>query len=241
MRAGNPLISEKAFQTQRSSIAEVMTIGGTVNKTFILLALCIFSAYYTWFSPQAQVFILPAAIGGFIIALVTIFKKNWAPFTAPIYALFQGVALGAISVMYEAQMPGIVFQAISLTFATLGLMLFLFRYNIIKVTDKLRSGIMIATGAIALVYIVSLVLSFFGTSIPMIHDSGLVGVGFSLLVVGIASFNLLLDFDSIEKSAKSNQAPLYMEWYGAFGLMVTLIWLYLEILRLLAKLKDGRR
>jgi uncharacterized YccA/Bax inhibitor family protein len=241
MRAGNPLLNEETFQTQRSSSTELMTIGGTVNKTLILLALCILSSYYTWFSPHAQTLILPAAIGGFILALVTIFKKTWAPITAPIYVLFQGVALGAISVMYEVQMPGIVFQAISLTFATLGLMLFLFRYKIIRVTDKLRSGILIATGAIAVVYLISIVLGFFGKSVPMIHDSGPMGIGFSLLVVGIAAFNLLLDFDSIEKSANSNRAPAYMEWYGAFALMVTLIWLYLEILRLLGKIKGGRR
>jgi uncharacterized YccA/Bax inhibitor family protein len=241
MRSGNPLLNEQTFLSQRSSSAEVMTINGVINKTLILLALCIISAYYTWFSPFAQALIFPAVIGGFIIALITIFKKTWAPITAPIYALFQGAALGAISVIYEAQMPGIVFQAITLTFATLGLMLFLFRYNIIQVTDKLRSGIMIATGAIMVVYLVSIVLGFFGMMVPMIHDSGPIGIGFSLFVVGIAAFNLLLDFDSIEKSAKSRSAPLYMEWFGAFALMVTLIWLYLEILRLLAKIKGGRR
>lgn len=241
MRTGNPLLNQETFQTLRSSSEDVMTIQGTVNKTMILLALCITSAYYTWFSPHAQTIMLPAVIGGFIFALITIFKKNWAPFTAPIYVLFQGAALGGISVMYETQMPGIVFQAISLTFATLGLMLFLFRYNIIRVTDKLRSGIMIATGAIMVVYLISFVLGFFGTTVPMIHGSGPIGIGFSLLVVGIAAFNLLLDFDLIEKSAKSKRAPAYMEWFGAFALMVTLIWLYLEILRLLSKIKGGRR
>lgn len=241
MRAGNPLLNQETFQTLRSSHTEVMTIAGTVNKTMILLALCIVSAYYTWFSPLGQSLIFPALIGGFIVALITIFKKNWAPFTSPLYAIFQGVALGSISVLYETQMPGIVFQAVSLTFATLGLMLFCFRYNIIRVTDKLRSGIVIATGSIMVVYLISFVMGLFGASVPMIHGSGPIGIGFSLLVVGIAAFNLLLDFDLIEKSANSKRAPAYMEWFGAFALMVTLIWLYLEILRLLAKLKGGRR
>lgn len=241
MRAGNPLLNDQSFQASAQTSGEVMTINGTINKTLILLCLCATSAYYTWFSPQAQSWIFPALIGGFILALITIFKKNWAPFTAPLYVLFQGAALGAISVMYEAQMPGIVFQAISLTFATLGLMLVLYRYNIIQVTDKLRAGIVVATGAIMVVYLISFVVGLFGASVPMIHGSGPIGIGFSLLVVGIAAFNLLLDFDFIERSANSGRSPAHMEWFGAFALMVTLIWLYLEILRLLAKIKGGRR
>ena len=240
MRAGNPLLSEKNFQV-RSQTSDVMTVGGTINKTMILLCLCSISAYYTWFSPQAANWIFPAAIGGLVLALITIFKKEWSAYTSPLYAVVEGVVLGAISALYEASMPGIVIQAISLTFATLALMLFLYRYNYIRVTDKLRSGIMVATGAIMLVYLLSMVLGFFGMNIPMIHGSGPIGIGFSLLVVGIAAFNLLLDFDFIERASRSQSAPQYMEWFGAFSLMVTLIWLYLEILRLLSKIQGGRR
>lgn len=236
MRTSNPVLKDDAFISRSQTSDEVMTINGTINKTAILLCLCVTSAYYTWNTPGAQSWILPAAIGGLVFALITIFKKTWAPITSPIYALLEGVVLGGISVMYERQMPGIVFQAISLTFATMALMLFLFRYNIIKVTDKLRMGIVMATGAIFLVYMVSFVMGFFGASVPMIHGSGPIGIGFSLLVVGIAAFNLLLDFDFIQKASGSRQAPKYMEWVGAFGLMVTLVWLYLEILRLLGKL-----
>lgn len=240
MRTSNPVLKDDAFISRSQTSDGVMTINGTINKTAILLCLCVTSAYYTWNTPGAQSWILPAAIGGLIFALITIFKKTWAPFTSPIYALLEGVVLGAISVMYETQIPGIVFQAISLTFATMALMLFLFRYNIIRVTDKLRSGIFIATGAIMVVYLVSFVMGFFGASIPMIHGSGPIGIGFSLLVVGIAAFNLLLDFDFIHRASESRQAPKYMEWVGAFGLMVTLVWLYLEILRLLGKLNSRR-
>lgn len=236
MRTSNPVLKDDAFISRSQTSDGVMTINGTINKTAILLCLCVTSAYYTWNMPQAQNWILPAAIGGLVFALITIFKKTWAPFTSPIYALLEGVVLGGVSVMYETQMPGIVFQAISLTFATMALMLFVFRYNIIRVTDKLRSGIIIATGAIMVVYLISMVMGFFGASIPMIHGSGPIGIGFSLLVVGIAAFNLLLDFDFIEKAGNSGQAPKYMEWVGAFGLMVTLVWLYLEILRLLGKM-----
>ena len=237
MRTSNPVLKDDAFISRSQTASDgIMTVNGTINKTAILLCLCVTSAYYTWNMPGSQNWIFPAAIGGLIFALITIFKKTWAPFTAPIYALIEGVVLGAISVMYESQMPGIVFQAISLTFATMALMLFLFRYNIIRVTEKLRMGITMATGAIFLVYMASFVMGFFGASVPMIHGSGPIGIGFSLLVVGIAAFNLLLDFDFIQKASESRQAPKYMEWVGAFGLMVTLVWLYLEILRLLGKL-----
>lgn len=240
MIAGNPLVNENTFRGAVTSPGEVMTIAGTANKTLILLALCMSTSYYAWFNPVILNWLLPLVVVGFIVALVTSFKKHLAPITSPIYVMIQGLFLGAISHLFELEMPGIVFQAFSLTFATLGLMLFLYRYNIIRVTEKLRSGIIIATGAIMVVYLISIVMSFFGASIPLIHSSGPFGIGFSLFVVGIAAFNLLLDFDVIERAASSRQAPQYMEWYGAFTLMVTLIWLYLEILRLLAKLKSRR-
>lgn len=240
MIAGNPLLKPNTFDGAVRSPSEVMTINGTVNKTLILLGLCASSAYYAWYTPGILNWLLPIVLASFVLALVTVFKKHLAPMTAPIYVLLQGLTLGAITQMYEVRMPGIALQAVTLTFGTLGLMLFFYRYNIIRVTDKLRSGIIIATGSILVVYLISMIMRFFGTQIPMIHDSGPIGIGFSLFVVGIAAFNLLLDFDTIERATKTRQAPPYMEWFGAFILMVTLIWLYLEILRLLGKLKARR-
>jgi len=233
--SGNPTLNQKAFRVPVMAGQEVMTERGTYIKTAVLLALCVWTASMTW-GPAGQAFIWPGVIGGFIFALITIFKKEWSMVTAPLYALCEGVALGAISYMYQAQYAGIVVNAVMLTFSVMVIMLAVYSFEIIKVTDRLRSCIVVATGAIMLVYLVGFVMSFFGTSIPMIHGSGMVGIGFSLVVVGIASFNLLLDFDFIERAASSGSSPKYMEWYGAFGLVVTLVWLYLEILRLLSKL-----
>lgn len=236
MNSNNPTLSNKQFQNIRTAPGqEVMTTRGAYGKTAILLAICIGAASFTM-SPQYAAMGFVGLIGGLIFAMITIFKKEWAPITAPIYALFEGAALGAISSMYQVQYPGIVTNAIMLTFAVMALMLYVYASGIIKVTDKLKKGIMVATGAIFIVYLVGFVMSFFGSSIPMINSSGPIGIGFSLLVVGIATFNLLIDFDFIEKMASTRSAPKYMEWYAGFGLMVTLVWLYLEILRLLSKL-----
>ena len=177
---------------------------------------------------------------GFILAMITIFKKEWSPVTSPVYALCEGVFLGGLSALMELQYPGIVIQAVGLTFGTLFCLLAVYKSGLIKVTDNFRMGIVAATGGICLVYFASIVLSFFGAGIPFIHDSGPLGIGFSLFVVVIAALNLVLDFDFIEKAAEQG-APRYMEWFAAFGLMVTLVWLYIEILRLLAKLRGGRR
>lgn len=234
MRSGNPVLSEKNFKVGYAG-SDVMTQNGAYTKTAILLLICIASASFTW-SQNGMAFIWPGLIGGMVLALITIFKKEWSGITAPLYAICEGLALGAISYMYNIQTGGIVMNAIMLTFGVMGVMLFLYANNIIKVTDKLRTGIIAATGAIFLIYLVSFIMSFFGTSIPMIHDAGPIGIGFSLVVVGIAAFNLLLDFDIIERVAATKSAPKYMEWFTAFGLMVTLVWLYLEILRLLNKL-----
>jgi uncharacterized YccA/Bax inhibitor family protein len=184
-------------------------------------------------------FLLGGAIGGFIVAMVTIFKKTWAPVTVPIYALLEGLFLGAISAMFEQMYPGIVIQAVGLTFGTLFALLFAYKSGLIKATENFKLGVVAATGAVALIYMASIVLSFFGTSIPYIHESGTIGILFSLAVVVIAALNLVLDFDFIETGAERG-APKYMEWYGAFGLLVTLIWLYLEMLRLLSKLNSRR-
>jgi uncharacterized YccA/Bax inhibitor family protein len=174
-------------------------------------------------------------VGGFIVALVTIFKKNWAAFTAPLYALFEGLMLGALSATLEARYPGIAIQAVGLTFGTLLAMLIAYSSGLIKPTQKFKTGVIAATGGIALLYLATMGLGFFGVHIPYIYGNGLVGIGFSLFVVVIAALNLVLDFDLIQSGVASG-APKYMEWYCAFGLLVTLVWLYIEMLRLLSKL-----
>ena len=222
-----------------------MTLQGTVNKTGILLLLVLITATYTWnqfFSTGLPETVMPIAIGGAIFgfgfALATIFKKTWASVTAPLYALSQGLFLGAISAIFELQFPGIVIQAVGLTMGTLASLLVLYKTGIIKPTENFRLMIVSATMGIALLYIVSMVMNMFGSSgIGFIHSNGLFGIGFSLFVVAIAALNLVLDFDFIEQGSEQG-APKYMEWFGAFSLMVTLIWLYLEMLRLLAKLRS---
>lgn len=241
MRSGNPALRADTFTKIRAvSSANAMSIQGTVNKTLILLFLTLLSASWVWDKPVRFLpFLWPALIAGMVIGFVTIFKKVWSPVTAPIYAIVEGVALGVISALMERSYPGIVIQAVGLTFCILFCLLIAYKSKMIKVTDNLRLGIVAATGGIALLYIVSMVMGVFGTRIPFIHEGGLIGIGFSLFVIVIASLNLVLDFDFIEKGAECG-APKYMEWYGAFGLILTLIWLYLEILRLLAKLQSRR-
>lgn len=238
MRSSNPALRENAFDNVGSySSSTSMTIQGTVNKTFILLFLTVFSATWVWGNAaRISGLLIPALIVGFILAIVTIFKKEWSPVTAPLYALVEGVVLGGISSIFERSYPGIVMQAVGLTFGVLFSLLAAYRSGLIKVTDNFRLGVVAATGGIALLYILSMFMGFFGTRIPFIHESGLMGIGFSVFVVIIASLNLVLDFDFIERGAGSG-APKYMEWYGAFGLILTLVWLYLEILRLLSKMR----
>jgi len=240
MQSSNPTLNNKMFGATRVAPGqEVMTTRGAYIKTGILLALCISAATFTWSATGAS-FMMPGLIGGFILAMITIFKKEWSMITAPLYAVCEGLALGGISFMYQTQYPGIVSNAIMLTFAVMALMLYAYASGMIKVTEKFKKILMISTGAIFLVYMVGFIMSFFGSSIPMIHGAGPIGIGFSLVVVGIASFNLIMDFDFIEKTAATRSAPKYMEWFAAFGLMVTLVWLYLEILRLLSKLNSRR-
>ena len=178
-------------------------------------------------------------IGGLITSLVTIFAPRVSPFTAPLYAAFEGLFLGVLSAFFESRYPGIVTQAVGMTIAALAVMLFVYATGIIRPTAKVKAGIVAATGAIFLVYLVGMVLRFFGTGIPYIHESGLFGIGFSLVVIVIATLNFVLDFDFIERGAQSG-APKYLEWYGGFSLLVTLVWPYIEVLRLLAKLNDRR-
>jgi uncharacterized YccA/Bax inhibitor family protein len=243
-RTGNPALNANTFSgLPAATRGDVMTLGGTVGKSAILLLLVLMAASYTWslhFSgapPEALMpYIWGGAIAGFAIAMVTVFKKTWSPVTAPLYAGAEGLFLGAFSGFMESSFPGIVIQAVGLTFGTFAALLFAYASGLIKATENFKLGVVAATGGIALVYVVSMVLSFFGTTIPLIHGSGLVGIGFSLVVVVVAALNLVLDFDFIEQGAEQG-APKYMEWYAAFGLMVTLVWLYLEMLRLLAKLR----
>ena len=232
-RSGNPAFSQ-GFGINESISGEVMTLDGTVNKTSILLALCVGGAYFGWNSPGL---VMPAILIGFVIALFTIFRPKNSPYTAPAYAAIEGVALGGITMIFEAQYPGIGIQAIGLTFGILASLLFCYKSGIIKPTENFRLMIFAGTMGIFILYLVSFIMSFFGNSIGFIHSNGLFGIGFSLFVVAIASLNLVLDFDFIEEGAEKGM-PKYLEWYGAFSLMVTLIWLYLEILRLLAKIRS---
>lgn len=245
MRTGNPTLSEKVFAGTRAAAGEEpMTLQGTVNKTALMLFLLVAASCWTWSQVRTNPtyvmqWLMIWAIAGLVVALITVFKKSWSPITAPIYAVVEGLLLGTISSLFELRYPGIVIQAVALTFGTLGGLLLAYKSGMIKVTQNFRLGIIAATGGIFLVYLVGFVMSFFGQQIPMIHESGWIGIGFSLFVVVIAALNLVLDFDFIEQAADSGQAK-YMEWYAAFGLVVTLVWLYLEILRLLSKLNSRR-
>lgn len=242
MRTSNPTLRADTFSSTATDTisGEVMTIQGTVNKTLVLLLLTFFTASWAWKQAlQATGFMPLGLFGGLICALILIFKKEWAPVLAPIYALFEGLFLGGFSMIFERAYPGIVIQAVSLTFGTLFVLLMAYKTRLIQPTEKFKLGIVAATGGIMIVYLVSIVIGFFGGHMPMIFGSGPVGIGFSIVVVIIAALNLVLDFDFIEQGAQQG-APRYMEWYAGFGLLVTLIWLYLEILRLLAKLQDRR-
>ena len=239
MRSGNPALNKKTFENLTNTSGGVMTLDGAVNKTAIGLLLLMCAAYYTYSNGDLSL-IWPGFIGGFIVAMITIFKKEWSPVTVPVYAVLEGLALGGISSVYAHEYTGIVQQAIFLTFGIFATLLFAYKTKVIKPTENFKLGVFAATGGIAIVYLASFIMSMFGSGMSIMNpdNSSLMSIGFSLFVVVIASLNLVLDFDYIEE-AVDNGAPKYMEWYGAFGLLVTLIWLYLEILRLLAKL-NGR-
>ncbi|MGE6370276.1 Bax inhibitor-1/YccA family protein [Planococcus kocurii] len=243
MRSGNPSLKTDTFENFKgTATGRKMTIQGTVNKTFILLLLLLVTFVYSWNqfvnSPDSVLpLILIGAIGGLIAGLITIFVPKVSPFTAPIYALLEGLFLGAISAQYEVQYGGIVFQAVLITIGVLLSLLLVYKSGLIKVTENFRLGVAAATGAIFLVYVISFIGSFFGFEIPFLHESSPIGIGISVVIVIVAALNLVLDFDFIE-SAANKQVPKYFEWYGAFGLLVTLVWLYLEILRLLSKIRS---
>ena len=241
---GNPALNQNTFTDVESTrVGDAMTIQGTVNKTSILLVLMVIAASFTWrmYFTGAGTALLPwtygGAIAGFVIGLVTIFKKEWSPVTSPLYAICEGLFIGGISSILDARFPGIVLQAVMLTFGTLAALLGAYTTGLIVASDKFKRGIIAATGGIMLVYVVTMILGFFHVQVPFIYGSSPMSIGFSIVVVIIAALNLVIDFDFIEQGAKYG-APKYLEWYAAFGLLVTLVWLYLEILRLLSKINQ---
>lgn len=248
-KSSNPILKEKAFRKEAyTTDTKLMTVNGTIEKTGIMLFILIIAATYTWgkFFNSGDMenamgsmggWVIGGALGGFAVAMVMIFMKKYAGYLAPVYAVLEGLFLGAISAIFESQYQGIVMNAVLATISTFLFMLFAYRTGLIKVTEKLRSIIIGATGAVAIMYLLSFAMGFFGVQMSFLHGSSPMSIGVSLLVIVIAAFNLLLDFDFIEKGSSSG-APKYMEWYGAFGLVLTLVWLYIEFLRLLSKLRD---
>ena len=246
--SGNPALKESTFLdlgtgTMVSGDAGTMTLNGTANKTGFLLLLCVLTAAFAWNQVEftengpvgAGLYLWGGMIGGLVLAFVTIFKKQWAPITAPLYALVEGFFLGAISAIFNHMYEGIVMQAVMLTFGTLAALLMAYRSGLIKATENFKLGVVAATGGIALLYLVNIGMRLFGfQGMGFIHEGSTIGILFSVGVVIVAALNLVLDFDFIEQGVERG-APKYMEWYAAFGLLVTLVWLYLEILRLLGK------
>jgi Predicted membrane protein len=243
MRTSNPALNESTFDTYAVAGEETMTIQGTVNKSFILIALVFSTALLSWDFitglEGGMIYVIASAIIALIVGLITSFKPTWSPYTAPAYALFEGVFLGAISGFIDSIYPGIAIQAVLLTCGTFLCLLMAYRSGLIKATENFKLGIVAATGAIGLIYLASFVLGFFGIQIPYIHGNGIIGILFSVVVVVIAALNLVLDFDFIEQGAEKG-APKYMEWYASYGLLVTLVWLYIEILKLLMKFASKR-
>ncbi len=248
----NPVLSEKIFRTNQATSASTgtMTVKGTATKSLVLILMILAGAMYTWkiayeaINPASlQPWMWGGVIGGFIVAMIISFKPIWAQYLAPVYAVLEGLFLGAISAVFSQAFattaPGIVMNATLLTILTAVVMLIIYRTNLIKVDGRFARIMSIAIGAIALYYIVSMVLSLFGVNLTMLHNSGPLSIGISLVIIGVAAFSLLMDYEFIVRASESG-APKYMEWYGAFGLMVTLVWLYLEILKILAKFAGSR-
>ncbi len=233
----SPFFNEqKILDARGGAYSDRMTVSGAVNKSFILLAILMVTGIYSYIAFNPLLMMI-GAIGGLIVAIIAAFRRQNANILAPMYAAFEGLFVGGVSAMYAMRYEGIVFQAVTLTIGVLFAMLFFYKSGIIKVTAGLRSGIMMATAGIAIFYLITFVLSFFNIHVPYIHESGMIGIGFSVFVVGLAAMNLLLDFDNFEKGEQMG-AEKNMEWYAAMGLMITLVWLYVEILRLLSKLSS---
>ncbi len=247
-KSGNPTLTEKMFDKSTAVMAEnqgVMSVRGAINKFGFLMLMVIAGAAYNWqlFQELKQstmtILMMVGAIGGFVIALGITFKPNWAAYLAPAYGLLQGLFIGGISAimnkLFETKYPGLVMQAVGLTFGVALAMFLLYNFRIIKATEKFKSVIIASTLGIGIFYLITMVLNMFGVNVSFMHDSSLLSIGISLFVVAIASMNLILDFDMIEQGAERG-APKFMEWYGAFGLLVTIVWLYIEMLKLLSKL-----
>jgi uncharacterized YccA/Bax inhibitor family protein len=251
VNTSNPALNAQVFRAvgQADTRSHVMTLDGTIFKTGLLVLILLLTADFSWTQTSAlysgveggtanwPLYIIGGSVGGLVFALITIFAPRASPITAPLYAACEGLLLGAISSVFDMRYQGIVLQALGLTVGTLLVMLLTYWTRLLQATDRFRIGVVSATGAICLVYVATMILSLFGIRVPYIHEGGIIGIGFSLFVVVIAALNLILDFDFIEQGVRYG-APKYMEWYGGFGLLVTLIWLYLEILRLLAKLRQ---
>ena len=242
-KTSNPALNENTFDGRVAVAGEAMTLQGTVNKTGVLLLCVVITSAWTWGiahsqTPEAALpWMMGGLVGGLVFALVTIFKKEWSPITSPIYALCEGLVLGGISALLERTYPGIAIQAMGLTFGVTAVMLMLYRTGVLRATPKFTVGVVAATGGIFLVYMVDLVLGMFGRHVPLLNSAGPLGIGVSAVIVIIAALNLILDFDFVETGVHA-RAPKYMEWYGAFGIMVTLVWMYMEILRLLSKVRQ---
>ena len=241
--SGNPFMKEETYRNSSNDVldssmtgvgVERMTVQGAINKSFILFGLMMLTTAVSFVYPS-PLFMWGGAIGGLIAVLVGSFKPHLSATVAPIYALMEGLFVGSITAIYAGLFEGIVFRAVTLTFALLFAMLFIYKTGIIKVTDKFRTGVVMATFAVFLVYLVNIVLGFFGINMPYLHQGGAIGIGISVVIIGIASMNLLLDFDNFEKGERFG-APSYMEWFSAMGLLITLVWLYVEMLRLLSLL-----
>jgi uncharacterized YccA/Bax inhibitor family protein len=243
--SGNPVLN--AFRNQsRALVGERMTLQGTINKSFLLLVVLMAAALWPWtkFMDTGDVAsvsgsILLGSVGGLILALIISFNASLAPYLAVPYAALEGLAIGGFSALLEARFHGIAIQAVALTFAVLGAMLLAYSMRIIHVTQRFRAIVVAGTGAIALLYLVSMVLQLFHVPMPFLYNASPLGIIISLVIIGFAALNLVLDFDLIESGVAAG-APRYMEWYAGFGLLVTLVWLYLEILRLLARLREQR-
>ncbi len=247
MRSANPVLQDDTFASRgySSSVSETMTIQGVVLKTLLLVFLALLTAGWTWTKfyqsggnpASVNSLVMIGAFGGLILAVITAFKPAWASVTAVLYALFEGLFIGGVSAILEVQFSGIVIQAAGLTFGTLIAMLLAYQSGLVRATEGLKMGIFAATGGIALVYIATMALSFFGVQVPYIYGNGWIGIAFSVFVVVVAALNFVIDFDFIEQG-QARRAPKYLEWYGAFALMVTLVWLYIECLRLISKLRS---
>jgi uncharacterized YccA/Bax inhibitor family protein len=247
-KSGNPTLTEKMFDKSQGLDAAsqgVMTVRGSMNKFGFMMIMLMAGAVYNWhlFEEMKQgtmnTLMMVGIIGGLIAAIGIMFKPNWAPVLAPIYALLEGLFVGGISAIMNAafaeKYPGLVMQAVGLTFGVALSMFLLYNFRVIKATERFKSIIMMATLGIGIFYLITMVLGFFGVNVSFMRDSSMLSIGISLFVVAIAALNLILDFDMIEQSAERG-APKFMEWYGAFGLMVTIVWLYIEMLKLLSKL-----